>query len=328
MAAASNGNWKIIQDLIETLDKVEFKNLKNKQNSDGNTALHFACRSGDLQSVKLLANSHSISIVNKRGDNPSFEAWSRGKCEIVRFLQQNFSVLPIKYNKNLYRKQTDVALGWFRCLMDINARNEEKPNAANDFLFCCDSFGIERNLVEAKITAGVECAIEYLWTAMRMNKVSTVDYLLKEAKQQIEEYILAAFGGDKEKYSILLVAGRNGHLEVVKLILKFYESMNGFSFDLVRQVDENGNSLLHWAASHSWVDFAFYIAEKYSLSWSQENKMKETPLCLAIFLGKFDFSKIKQLPPGCDSFVELYEELFGDMKKTNSFLTLQQKLLA
>jgi len=323
MAAAGNGNSLVIRDILEQLDTPQMKILKTKQNSDGNSALHFACRSGDVESVKALADPLSISVVNNRGDNPSFEAWSRGNCEVVYLLRKTLNASIIKYNKKLGPNQKQHAIGWFHYMMKMN-ENRKDQDERNDFVFIADSFTINLERVQAKLTAGVDCTMEYLREAITRNKLSIVEFLLHEEPDEIEEYVFATHHGDQCSYSPLFLAAKFGYLKITELILEFYESMKKFSPAVLQQVDEFGNSLLHWAASHSWTDKSFWLAEKYSLSWSLENKMNETPLSLAVFVGKFDFSKVQNLPCGAEAFVSSYEEIYGDLKKTNSFLSLQR----
>ena len=67
MLACKGGFLKVVDTLLETGERMDV----GKQDKDGNTALHYACKSGYVDIVNLLLNkSAAISVRNHAGDTP------------------------------------------------------------------------------------------------------------------------------------------------------------------------------------------------------------------------------------------------------------------
>ncbi len=176
-------NWNLIKDLIE-----ENKFDVNRKANDGNTILHEAASSGNLDIVKYLVDEKGVDINSRANDGrtPFHHAASAGSLDLVKYLVDEKGVdVNIKDNDgktSLHYAAYSGNLDLVKYLVDENGVNvNTKDNYGNTLLHEAASSG-NLDLVKYLIDKGADVNAETKghWTPLH-----------KAAEKGNEEIVLA-----------------------------------------------------------------------------------------------------------------------------------------
>lgn len=86
---AANGHLDCLSCILRGLEEEATKrSFLDQQNGEGNTALHWACISGQLPAVQLLMlGGAKVALENKAGRTPICEAHKHRRTEILAFFE-------------------------------------------------------------------------------------------------------------------------------------------------------------------------------------------------------------------------------------------------
>lgn len=265
MSAAKYKNFSILNEISRNVDKNGWEKLIRQTDILGNNCLHFACFSGDVFCIQLLANDYLIESKNNRGNNALFDAFILGNCEALHFLRKNYkNATIITKNQKIYKYYFDLHCGWFHQLMMLNELNSDSYNEKNDFY----PLEFSLNYVKARIMSNVSPIVFFSY-AIRKNQLEIVQYLLKEEENEILTFII---NNSTSLENPLIYSACFSHLEITKTLLQFYQN-NSLTAPLITQPYVSGDTLLHFACKNSWENFAFELVNSFSFSWTRENKV-------------------------------------------------------
>ncbi|GAB6021253.1 hypothetical protein CHUAL_003868 [Chamberlinius hualienensis] len=231
--AARNGNVCVVEKILSQRAKRSgpLASLRrgpgaNVQDTSGYTPLHHAALNGHKDIVTLLLNNDaSPNVTDHKGSSPiHLGAWT-GNTEIVKLLLIHSNVPP---NVNLTNGDGDTPL---HCAAQYG--NVEVVNLLLQHQ--CDPT-VRNNREETAL----DLAAQY-------GRLETVEALLRTHPE-----LLTACPTSTRRHSALHLASRNGHKEVVKVLLTF-----GFP---INTLTENGSGL-HEAATFGKVDVVRLLLE-------------------------------------------------------------------
>jgi len=208
----SSSSWNLAHTFrIKTAANVNF------QDASGYTPLHYAALN-DHQSivVLLLRNAASTLTVDKQGNSPLHLAAWKGNNEIViSLLTHGPSIAKI----NQKNKENETALH-FAC-----------QYGNNEIVKTLLNYGAECDARNSRIESPLDLASQY-------GRVSSVELLIRHQPSLLLQ-TCSTNNNNNIKFTPLHLASRNGHLEVVKILLE-----NGAN---INDIGDNGTAL-HEAA--------------------------------------------------------------------------------
>ncbi len=183
--AAYNGNVQILNLLLE-------KNVEvNRQNNSGLTALHFVVQGGCLDAVKLLlSHNASISLQDNDGDTVLHYAAIDGNSEMLSLLLNNKAKIDDLNNKKMTPLHCTVSnkhLAAVKLLLSHNASIDKQDNDGQTVLHYAAENG-SANIVKL---------------LLKKEDMINVDIHKK----------------NKAGYSAILLADKNGHHDIVSLLV-------------------------------------------------------------------------------------------------------------
>ncbi len=127
-------------------------------------------------------------------------------------------------------------------------------------------------------------------TCAKFNNVEILRYFLK-----LPSFLDTIFIQNGSKELPLHVAAKNGHIEILKLILaKFYDGSLQSKDDYISQKDLNGRNCLHWACLNGFSNIVEYLLKDLKLSFlvTAIDTAHSTPLHFAASHGHLSIVEI------------------------------------
>ena len=236
LKASENGDVKKIKKIIESENEINF----NIQDKDGNTPLILASCNGHDEIVEELVHTRAnVNIQNKKGYTALIQASENGYLEVVKILinfdadtnvQSNTGSTPlIRTSKNGDR---EVAVE----LLKKTETNVNIKNGRGDTALSLASRNGHTDIVEELLNAWADANIQNKFQSTPLIKASgrghieVVKKLLnfepdnkKDGDSNIIQFPRAKINLDaanKSGDTALIQASRNGHTEVVNLLLQ------------------------------------------------------------------------------------------------------------
>lgn len=172
----------------------EAKGSQKVTDADGNTALHYAMKNGNLAVARALAQSVDVAAVNKKGETALFTAVRRNQAKPVEFLV------------NLVKADDDKATAAARKAF-VDMKN---VNGEDAFTAACRA---DVNMVlDVLFAAGAEFGTSHLVEAAGANRIAIVQWLVEHgADVNADGVMAAAFGSPEdeatESYKYLVAEG-------------------------------------------------------------------------------------------------------------------------
>jgi len=172
----------------------EAKGDQKVVDANGNTALHYAMRSGNLSVVKAIFSQVDPKAVNAKGETALFSALRRNQAGAAKFLIELF--------KGKDDEQTAATRKAFVCLKNADGKDA--------FTVACESNA--RDVLDVLASAGAEYGTANLIEAARANRVTIAEWLVEHgADVNAEGVMAAAFGSpdadDTATYKYLVREG-------------------------------------------------------------------------------------------------------------------------
>lgn len=172
----------------------EAKGSQKVTDADGNTALHYAMKNGNLAVARALAKSVDVSAVNKKGETALFTAVRRNQAKPVEFLI------------NLVKADGDKATAAARKAF-VGMKN---VNGEDAFTVACRAD--VSMVLDVLFAAGAEFGTAHLVEAAGVNRIAIVQWLVEHgADVNADGVMAAAFGSPEdeatESYKYLVAEG-------------------------------------------------------------------------------------------------------------------------
>ncbi|XP_067661682.1 ankyrin repeat domain-containing protein 50-like [Haliotis asinina] len=207
----------------------------------------WAASGGHREVVALLVSKGAnLSIIDRFGINILHSACLGGDVEVVKYV----------LSENMLNINSREQCG--RTAVMLAAENGHK-----DLVVVLADNGADVSLVDRTGDNILHCAC-------RGGGVEVVKYILSKKMVYIDSK------GHYDKTPVML-AGRNGHTEVVKLLVNYGANLS------LR--DTYGHNILHSACSEGHVDVVKYILSKDIVDINSEGYKRRTPMMLAAMVG-------------------------------------------
>ncbi|XP_067676346.1 serine/threonine-protein phosphatase 6 regulatory ankyrin repeat subunit A-like [Haliotis asinina] len=271
MVAGRSGHTEVIRLLVKNGADLSLRD------AHGDNILYYACLGGHVEVVKYVVSKNRVDI-NSRGKDrktPVMVAGARGHKDVVELL--------VKYGANLsLRDAHGDNILYFACLgghvevvkyvvsknrVDINSRGKDKKTP----VMVAGESG-HRNVVELLVKYGANLSLRdahrnnILHLACGRGHVGVVKYVISQDTVDINSR------GNNKKTPIM-VAGRRGHTEVIRLLVK-----NGADLSLR---DAHGDNILYHACLGGHVEVVKYVVSKNRVDINSRGKDKKTPVMVA-----------------------------------------------
>ena len=264
------------------------------QNNNGDTPLHIACRSKDVQLVKLLLESQhkiDLTIQNNSGDTPFHIACATACFPVVDALLRlgnSVNVLAIKNSNGDI--PFHVALGLFQ--QSQRGKVKKSKDSLEFFANNCSDINIQNKDGETLLHLSCKVVNSYSTYIVEFLVKSGADLMIVDAHKQLPLHAAAS---------------RPKSLKMVKLCCLQ---------NLVDQQDEAGNTALHIACIHSKLEIASFLLTEMKFSPTISNGKGQTPFhcaCqavpssndLIVLLAKFSKASLNHQDANGDTPVHL-----------------------
>ena len=269
--AAVNGRFKTLSTVIS------FTPDKNKQNAEGDTALHQAVKNSKTEAVSLLAPLSDLNITNRSGDRPLDIAIRQDTRDIALILIQNGAsgdFEDVFGNLHLHtaaaKGRSTIVSALITVTTDKNKQNQDGDTALHQ-------------AVEQGQTEAVRLLAPLIDLTIRNNKGETIaDLAFKQKIQDIRNILIRDFdvlrnlalkGEDVNKIyrdgcTAIFYTAQAGNYNTTKILLEQ-------GADIDRQND-SGDTPLHVAAEEGHVGIINLLIEFNPLQ-GKVNKNGETP---------------------------------------------------
>eukprot|EP01130_Rhizamoeba_saxonica_P014344 TRINITY_DN6260_c0_g1_i1.p1 TRINITY_DN6260_c0_g1~~TRINITY_DN6260_c0_g1_i1.p1 ORF type:complete len:1214 (-),score=247.54 TRINITY_DN6260_c0_g1_i1:28-3669(-) len=225
---------------------------------DGRSSIHYAAACNNSQPIEFLLNKTKVdpNATDKKGITPLMIAAKHGKSEVAKTL------LDI-----------DVVKEKIEYLTDSNKWTALHYAAYHAHKEIVELF-IENNVfLEPETT---DSSVPLHLAAMRGN--------LECIKALVDSSEVSLNRKDKNHNTALLLAARNGHLEVVSYLVhmgcKVYIS------------DYQNNNVLHLASAYGWNHVLRFLLENTDIDINDINKQGITPIAVSVIKGHVACTKI------------------------------------
>ena len=283
---ASNHQGKTILYCAVEQEHIEVvKNLINECNcdptttdEDRNTVLHYAAKKGLLDLLKFLINHHHCNLMatNKRGETILHCAVEH--TEVVKYLiiECNFDPMTvINYDKDtvLHYAAKKGLLDLLKFMINHHHCNLMATNKRGETILHC---AVEHTEVVKYLI--IECNFDPM-TVINYDEDTVLDYAAKKGlldllKFMINHHHCNLMATNKRGETILHCAVE--HTEVVKyLIIEC-------NFDPMTVINNDGDTVLHYAASRSLLDFLKSMIDCHHCNLLATNKQGQTILHCAM----------------------------------------------
>ncbi|XP_046543661.1 ankyrin repeat domain-containing protein 50-like [Haliotis rubra] len=292
--ASSGGCVEMVKDIlshnpvdINARDKYDEnqndpeKHNVDKQESFVNSPLHEACRKGDLKRVGHILSQGLVDINSrdeKHGRTPLMVAAQKGHCRIFDFLitkGADMSEVDNDCENILHWACKGGHVSMVECVLQqygINITAGKTPP------LILAAFRGNRNVCEFLVCMGANVSVHHLgynvlhW-ACTAGRVGIVKYLLTLSSVDINSR-------GEDGMTPLMAAVEYEHRDVFELLVSMGANMS--------QVDDDGNSVLHFACRGGHLDLVKYLLSQSSVdinSWDRDGK---TPLMKAVICRQRD----------------------------------------
>ena len=171
LIAIEKGNTEFLRLIHEA------KGLQTVTDANGNTALHYAMKNGNLAVARVLAKAVDVAAVNKKGETALFTAVRRNQAKPVEFLI------------NLIKAEDDAKTVAARKAF-VNLKNLAGEDA---FTVACRA-DVHMTL-DPLFAAGAEFEVSHLVEAAAANRIAIAQWLVEHgADVNAEGVMAAAFG--------------------------------------------------------------------------------------------------------------------------------------
>ena len=310
--ALDDEGWSPLHRASRSLDVLE---LLLEQQADVNilgndeqTPLYLASQYGELEVARvLLRYGAAVDARDKNGRTPLIAASRLGHLALVRLLIQNGAAMDSQDNKGWTPLQSascyghlDIVRELVACGADINAQKHDLWNALR--LATCAG---NSKIVQFLPTHGTAVNVK--------NKEGETPLDLASGNGKLTELLINHVAGVKSRdnynWTLFHTASRNGHLEVVRLLLKSLKdtdipnenlgtplalaARNG-QLDVssppmgrgadVHSSDDAGWTSLHWTSRYGYFDIVRLVLDN-GAAVNVRQEMLWTPLHLALANG-------------------------------------------
>ncbi len=260
-AACRGKNYHVAKYLIKKGVPVDGRNVFWR------TALNYACEEGDLDTVKLLVKRGAkINTIDADKQCPILRACSNHHVEVVEFLLQKGATLP-DVILHSYCGDQDVSSLLFKYGANINSVDRDGHNILHNA-----SKEGNRELVKIILD---QITFTNLPFARRLR-----GYISGRGGRRnmrfFEEADISVNTTDRQKCTALHLASEKGHLEVVRLLLRYNAN--------VAATDRSWRSALHVACEVGHTKTAMHLLE-HNADALLTDKYSMSPLHLACSLS-------------------------------------------
>ncbi|KAK3217763.1 hypothetical protein Dsin_011733 [Dipteronia sinensis] len=235
------------------LDQVFMENIY------GNTVLHEAAISGNLEAVKILVSKFpkQVNYINKFGETPLFRAAAFGKTKVVKYLA--------------YQKDQLVFTNGDKKLQNIH-RQRKVGTSILHAAVQGEHFEME---FFTSIKEPYQAVLDAKWEDMNTfyieDPIGLFALLCPISVDRDTAFHLAVYSGSKEP---------------LKSLLEFVESKENADINQFFMKNIYGNTVLHEAAISGNLEAVQILVSKFPKLVKDTNEIRETPLFRAAAFGK------------------------------------------
>ena len=269
--AVSKGKFQSVEYLIER--NIVDKFVKN--NDDGNTLLHIACKAGNLQMVKYFVEDHNLPIrcINNMNQTPLCLAMLNKKKDVYKYLigKGETEISQDSQQNSYFDSVIEGDLPCIRYYIEVmGVLPDQKDKSFNTALHyaCLGNFlDIVQYLVEVQHVSLNMLNYEEktpLQIASDAGHTKIIQYLLKAG---------AYINSENIEFN-MIEAAKQGKLSSIKYLIEEEKQDKN-------QVDLLGNSSLHYACKFGYLPIVEYLADQ-GAELNTINSAGETPLNIAL----------------------------------------------
>uniref|UniRef100_A0AC35GCF3 Uncharacterized protein n=1 Tax=Panagrolaimus sp. PS1159 TaxID=55785 RepID=A0AC35GCF3_9BILA len=243
----------------------------NVTQTNGQTPLHIAAKSGNSKMIKLLLyEGADPRLKSDNGETPLHVSAKFCHCEAVELILKHLEEIQTKEEVAEYvNSKTEEGLTAVHCAAQILQGNSE------------DSTHEDAKLISTLIDYGGQCEIQTFTnneTAMHLVARSGNEAVLLAMVNKIGAGLVQIVQNRQSKngWSPLLEACARGHAGVANILLQHHARIDVF--------DENGRTALHLAAANGHVELTQMLLQ-YKAFVNSKAKNGEAPLHLAAQYG-------------------------------------------
>ncbi|XP_048257810.1 serine/threonine-protein phosphatase 6 regulatory ankyrin repeat subunit A-like [Haliotis rufescens] len=273
MWAAGSGHREVVELLVS---KGANESIVDRFD---NNILHSAGRGGDVEVVQYVL-SHDLVDINVRGScrrTPVMVAAENGHREIVKLLVDKGGDMSLVDEKNdnilhlacLCGQKEVVKYVLSQDIVDINGRGRQTTTPV-----MLAARNGHKEVVELLVKKGADLSLAYntpgsnvLHLACFYGHVDVVKYLLSQDTVDVNSR-------GRYKQTPMMRAAKNGHKEVVELLVK-----KGADLSLAYNAD--GSNVLHLACVNGHVDVVKYLLSQDTVNINSRGWRKRTPMMRA-----------------------------------------------
>ena len=245
-------------------------------NADGDTVLHYAAKKGLLDVLKFIINHHNCNPMASNHQGETILHCAVEHTDILKYLINEYNFDPMTVNDDgdtvLHYAAKKGLLEVLKFIINHHNCNLMATNKRDETILHC---AVEHTEVVKYLVN--ECNFDPM--AVNDDRGTVLHYaamkgLLEVLKFMINHHHCNLMATNKWGKTILHCAV--GHIEVVRYLI------NDCNFDPMTVINDDGNTVLHYAASRNLLDLLKSMIDRHHCNPMAPNKRDETILHCAV----------------------------------------------